>query len=172
MSVAVDILIEDERWETLWPDAEAAIVALVDHMANALSDSPRWMDAEAELCVTLADNARVHELNREWRGKDKPTNVLSFALLDGEEPEEWQSQPIRALGDIILARETVQSEAAEKGITLVSHATHLIMHGILHLLGYDHISESDAEEMERLEIRLLADLGIADPYAGHPGAPD
>lgn len=172
MTVGLDILIEDEEWLSIWPNAEAAIEHILEHVTAALPDSPRWYGAEAELSIMLADNDRVHELNREWRQKDKPTNVLSFALMDGETPDDWVGLPVRSLGDVILARETVVAEAIEKKISISDHATHLILHGILHLLGYDHIAESDAQEMEKLEIRLLHGLGIANPYVGHAGAPD
>jgi probable rRNA maturation factor len=104
------------------------------------------------VCVVLADDASLRDLNRTFRGKDKPTNVLSF---EGEGEE---------LGDIVLAYETVKREAKEQGKSFASHTAHLVVHGCLHLLGHDHERERDAEKMEALEISILARLGFPDPY--------
>ena len=127
--------------------------------------------ANPRLCVSLvfADDAEVHELNREWRGKDKPTNVLSFPMLErGELLELAFAGPPELLGDIALAFETCAREAADKGISLEHHTVHLIVHGLLHLAGYDHeTSSEDAHAMETLEINALAQMGIADPYGDH-----
>ena len=131
-------------------------------------------EGPAELSVVLADDALVHRLNREYRGKDKPTNVLSFALTEAEEPDAGEDAPVM-LGDVILAWETVAREAAEQGKTPSDHMTHLVVHGVLHLLGYDHETDDEAEEMEELETQLLGTLGIADPYAATrspPGEPN
>lgn len=120
----------------------------------------------AEISVRLTDNDEVQGLNRAYRAKDKPTNVLSFpmvqedlldALADSDDGEVL-------LGDIILARQVCESEAAEKGVTASEHAAHLIVHGTLHLLSYDHMADDEAEHMEDLERAALATLGIADPY--------
>jgi probable rRNA maturation factor len=113
----------------------------------------------AEVSVVLTDDAHQQVLNRDWRQIDKSTNVLSFP----------QIQPFTALagliGDITLARETLEREAAEMGISFNDHFTHLVVHGFLHLLGYDHIEEDEALQMEGLETQILGSLGIADPYA-------
>jgi probable rRNA maturation factor len=118
--------------------------------------------------VKLSDDAEVHALNREWREKDKPTNVLSFPMLDDEELEALLTSTYNApeimLGDIILAYETCAAEAAEKGIPIAYHATHLVIHGMLHLLGHDHIEEDEAEMMEALEVKALASMGLHNPY--------
>jgi len=114
---------------------------------------------DVELSVTLADDAAVHALNRRWRGRDAPTNVLSFA--SGERP---------LLGDVVLAYETVAREAAEQGKSLADHLAHLVTHGVLHLLGFDHEVEHEAEAMEALERRVLAGIGIADPYRDEDAA--
>lgn len=120
----------------------------------------------AEIGVVLADDALVHRLNRDYRGKDRPTNVLSFPLLDEEGGFHEGEDVTILLGDVVLAFETVAGEAREQGKTLEVHVTHLIVHGVLHLLGYDHETDEDADRMERLEARILGGLGIADPYAG------
>ncbi|MES2783632.1 MAG: rRNA maturation RNase YbeY [Pseudomonadota bacterium] len=118
--------------------------------------------------VKLSDNAEVHALNREWRDKDKPTNVLSFPMLDDEEIDALLAGTYQApeimLGDIILAFETCASEAEEKNISVAHHATHLVIHGMLHLLGHDHIEDEEAESMEALEVKALASMGLHNPY--------
>lgn len=104
------------------------------------------------------DDAEQQVLNREWRNMDKPTNVLSFPQIEPFGPV------LGILGDITLARETLEREAAEQGVSFTDHFTHLVVHGFLHILGYDHIEEQDALVMEGLETQILATLGIADPY--------
>ncbi|MGE5504762.1 MAG: rRNA maturation RNase YbeY [Actinomycetota bacterium] len=119
----------------------------------------------AELSIVLADDETVHALNRDWRGHDKPTNVLSFAALDDESAPVVPGAPL-LLGDVVLAFETCLREAEEMGKPLADHMGHLVVHGVLHLLGWDHEDEDEAAEMEGLETSLLAALGIDDPYAG------
>jgi probable rRNA maturation factor len=121
--------------------------------------------APEELCdatLVLTDDAEMRSLNRTWRGKDYTTNVLSFPA--GEPFGEAHGEP-SSLGDVVLAAETVVEEAKRKDIPVADHATHLVVHGMLHLLGHDHERDADAERMEALETKILADLGIADPYA-------
>ena len=128
-------------------------------MLAALAGAGARVRGAAELSVLLTDDAEQRALNARWRGKDAPTNVLSFP----------QIEPFGAvrglLGDITLARETLEREAAELGKSLDEHFTHLIVHGFLHILGYDHQNEAEALQMEGLETQILAGLGIADPYA-------
>jgi probable rRNA maturation factor len=113
----------------------------------------------AELSLVLTDDAEQQGLNRDWRGIDKPTNVLSFPQIEPFGAVEG------LLGDIILARETLEREAAEQGVSFADHFTHLVVHGFLHLLGYDHLEDDEALAMEGLETQILAALGVADPYA-------
>ena len=117
----------------------------------------------AELSLVLADDAMVQELNRQYRGQNKPTNVLSFAALDDEDAPEPTDGPL-LLGDVIIAYETTAAEAEAEGKSLSDHLSHLVVHGVLHLLGFDHMEEDEAEEMEGLESSILGMLGIADPY--------
>jgi probable rRNA maturation factor len=119
-----------------------------------------------EVSVRLTDDAEVQTLNREYRHKDKPTNVLSFPMVQPDLLEGLANSDDGEvlLGDIVLARETCAREAEEKSVTFADHATHLIVHGTLHLLGYDHQGDSEAEAMEALERAILATLGIDDPY--------
>ncbi|MEY3634200.1 MAG: rRNA maturation RNase YbeY [Pseudomonadota bacterium] len=118
--------------------------------------------------IKLSDNAEVHALNKEWRDKDKPTNVLSFPMLDDEELDALLAgtydAPEIMLGDIILAYEICVAEAKEKDIPVAHHATHLVIHGMLHLLGHDHIEDDEAELMEALEVKALASMGLHNPY--------
>jgi probable rRNA maturation factor len=140
-----------------WPDSLEAVADAA--IREALKQSEAEIVGVTELSVVLTDDAEQRELNRQWRGFDKSTNVLSFPQIEPFAPISG------LLGDITLARETVEREAEEMGITLEAHFTHLVVHGFLHLLGYDHIEDEDAEEMEGLETEILARLGIADPYA-------
>jgi probable rRNA maturation factor len=120
-----------------------------------------------EVTIVLAGDALVHRLNRDFRGKDKPTNVLSFpagAGPAGSPPAGSDPAPEQPLGDIVIALETTRAEARAAGKTLADHLAHLVIHGVLHLLGHDHERSGPARRMERLEVRLLAQFGIADPY--------
>lgn len=155
----IDIDIED------WP--EGNWTALAECGAQAAGEGePLLANPRLIASLLFTSDAEVHTLNREWRTRDKPTNVLSFPMLEREELEGLaQDGPPVMLGDIALAYETCAREAAEKGVTLEAHATHLIVHGLLHLAGHDHVeSDEQAEAMEALETRILAKLGIADPY--------
>jgi probable rRNA maturation factor len=149
----------DCDWEALATRAASALAQVAPELAN-----PRL-----SVSLVFADDAEVRELNAEWRGKDKPTNVLSFPMLSRAELLALAPEgPPELLGDIALALETCAREAAEKGISLEHHAAHLIVHGLLHLAGYDHeTSPEDAAAMEALEIKALALMGIADPYGDH-----
>ena len=147
-------------WEDLATRAAAALAQFAPELAN-----PRLSAS-----VLFADDAEVQALNREWRGKDKPTNVLSFPMLERAELPALRrtgedDAPPELLGDIALALETCTREATDKGISLEDHAAHLIIHGLLHLAGHDHeTSPQDAAAMEALEIKALAWMGLADPY--------
>jgi probable rRNA maturation factor len=117
-----------------------------------------------ELSVRLTGDEQVRALNAEWRGKDKPTNVLSFPMADADELDDATEGPELMLGDIVLARGVCAAEAADKAISIEAHASHLLVHGTLHLLGYDHGDDDAAADMEGREVRALARLGIGDPY--------
>jgi len=160
------ITIEDDQWLADLADAPK----LATHAAQCAIDAATLpavaCNRPLELSIVLADNDMVQTLNRDYREKDKPTNVLSFALLD--DPDEAQfyqgtDAPL-PLGDIILARETVLAETQEQEKALCDHFRHLVVHGTLHLLGYDHIQDEDATIMEALERKILDSMGIDDPY--------
>ncbi len=144
------------QWEELAERAADALAQVAPELGN-----PR-------LCVSLifTSDEEIHTLNREWRQRDKPTNVLSFPMLERADLLALTPEgPPELLGDIALAHETCAREAAEKGVPLEHHAAHLIVHGLLHLAGHDHeISPEDADAMEALETKALALMGIADPY--------
>ena len=154
-----------------WPDAldwemrggEAAAAALALTPYAALADAAPMV----EIAIRLTDDAEVQALNRDFRGKDRPTNVLSLPQVQADLLETLANSDDGEilLGDIVLARETCAREAAEKRISLEDHATHLMVHGTLHLVGYDHMDDAAAAAMEALEVKALASLGIANPYA-------
>ena len=128
--------------------------------------APELSNARLLVSVLFTSDEEVHTLNREWRGRDKPTNVLSFPMMERDGLLNLGAEgPPEMLGDIALAYETCEREAMEKGVPLEHHASHLIIHGLLHLAGHDHVhSDEEAEAMEALERQALAKLGIADPY--------
>ena len=146
-------------WDQLARDAAAAAIAESAFPQLAISERP------IELSVRLTGDEQVRELNSEWRGKDKPTNVLSFPMARADELAAANFVgPELLLGDIILAHGVCGAEAADKGMSIEQHATHLIVHGTLHLLGYDHLDEDEAADMEAREVRALHRLGIPNPY--------
>ncbi|WP_425283974.1 rRNA maturation RNase YbeY [Devosia limi] len=126
---------------------------------EALRQSKAKVKGAAELSILLTNDEEQHELNKQWRGKDSSTNVLSFPQIEPFGPV------MGILGDITMARETLVREADDLGKSFADHFSHLVVHGFLHILGYDHIDEAEALQMESLETRILASLGIDDPYA-------
>jgi len=161
MSLSLDIRVSSRLWRNL-PGARALARRAV---AAAVAQSAVRLAEGAEMSLTLSDDAELRALNARWRGLDKPTNVLSFPAAP---PERLSEAPI--VGDVIVAYETMAREAEEEGKPLVDHFRHLVVHGALHLFGYDHESEAEAEAMEALERRILASLGVADPYAAEAPA--
>ena len=156
----------DEEWDSSSTDW-SLLVRRAAEAAIAESAFPQLAQAErpVELSVRLTGDDEVRALNSEWRGKDKPTNVLSFPMAHEDDLTATTvvDQEL-LLGDIVLARGVREREAAEKDIPVERHATHLVVHGTLHLLGYDHHEDDQAEDMEQREVRALARLGIDDPY--------
>jgi probable rRNA maturation factor len=155
----------DEEWDSSSPwealVRKAAAAAIAESAFPQLNESSRHV----ELSVRLAGDEEVRALNAHWRGKDKPTNVLSFPMAEAYELDQSDEDgPAIMLGDLILARGVCEREAEDKGIAIEQHATHLLVHGTLHLLGYDHQADADAADMEAREVRALKRLGVADPY--------
>lgn len=162
LEIALD---NDGEWDS--SRAWEPLVRKAAEAAIAESAFPRLATAEhrVELSVRLTGDAEVRALNAQWRGKDKATNVLSFPMADLEELQLANiAMSELLLGDIVLAREVCAAEAAHKGVAVEDHAAHLLIHGTLHLLGYDHHDDGDAADMEAREVRALARLGIANPY--------
>lgn len=159
MTIDVDLTVEcaDPRWPQDLPE-------LLDPVVRRTLTIAGNADGPLELSVLLTDDETVRTFNRDYRAKDKPTNVLSFALTEADGPDLLPGQPT-ALGDVMLAFETVALEAQQETKSLNDHIFHLVAHGVLHLLGYDHQVEEDAREMERLETAILAEFAIDDPYA-------
>ena len=163
--IAVDLALEDPAWLDDLPDVEALAERAVTAALERACPGPAL-----SLALVLSDDARLRELNRDWRGMDKPTNVLSFpsqTLTPGQTPRAEPGMPAGMaveLGDVILARGTMVHEARDAGRPLGHHLCHLVVHGTLHLLGYDHEQDDEAETMESLERDILAGLGIPDPY--------
>jgi probable rRNA maturation factor len=154
-----EVLVVAECWQTE-PGAEATIHRAVAAAAEFVDTGP----GEAELAVMLTDDAGIRTLNSNWRGIDKPTNVLSFPAQQPTGAGGPDDAP-RMLGDIAIAYETTRKEASDEQRPLDHHLSHLVVHGFLHLTGYDHENDADAETMEGLETEILAHLGIPDPYA-------
>jgi probable rRNA maturation factor len=155
--LGVDITIEAGDWAKALPEASRLSKRAVKAVCAALEGVPEW----AEVSVLLTDDAHQRVLNRDWRGKDKATNVLSFP---GDFSDETPPGAPVLLGDIAVAFETTQAEAQDQQKSLADHFCHLVVHGMLHLLGFDHVKQADANEMEPLEIEILEGLGIASPY--------
>jgi len=153
--LTLDVIVQSPLWSKN-PDAEAVIRrAIAGAAKNTAQDN-------AEIAIVLTDDSAVREINRQWRNQDKPTNVLSFPA----------SGPATGghLGDIVIAYETLAREATAENKPFSDHLAHLAIHGYLHLLGYDHMTDAEATRMERLESEILMQLGIPDPYAGsEPG---
>ena len=160
MTITVDITKQSGDWDSAFkrtPDDQVHTIEKVCALVYS-----KFGGGDAEVSVVLADNDFVAGLNNRYRNKDKPTNVLSFPASDGFGIDGMVEQ----LGDIIIALETVQCECAQQEKSFENHFVHLVLHGMLHLLGFDHIDPQEAEEMEALEIELLMQLGIEDPYMG------
>lgn len=141
MSANLNIVLEAGEWEETLPDSQSLAEKALEFI-------------EGELSLVLADDAFIQDLNHQFRGKNMPTNVLSFPSDDED----------GYLGDVIVALETLEREAKEQGKSLAHHFTHMVIHGALHLQGYDHEDDAEAEEMENKEIQMLAEVGIANPY--------
>lgn len=154
-----EIIVVADCWQDQ-PDAEAVIQRAIAASAEATDADT----GDAELAVMLTDDAGIRTLNNNWRGIDKPTNVLSFPALQPTGPRGDDGAP-RMLGDIAIAYETLRREADDEQKPFDHHLSHLAVHGFLHLIGYDHETDGEAEEMEALEREVLAQLGIPDPYA-------
>jgi len=162
-----EVLVVAECWQSE-PDAEAVIQRAIATAAEIVNAGLNVDLGEAELAVMLTDDAGIRILNNNWRGIDKPTNVLSFPALPPAGPSGPDDAP-RMLGDIAIAYQTTRAEADDEQKPFDHHLSHLAVHGFLHLIGYDHEKDDDADAMETLETEILAQLGIPDPYTDRDG---
>ena len=157
MAPRIEFVETEPRWRRALPARRLAREAV----AAAAAEAGVTLVRGAEMTVHLVDDAAVRQLNQRWRGKDAPTNVLSFPAASGA-----RISVARLLGDVFVALPTLEREAAAEDKPLADHFRHLVLHGFLHLLGFDHETTAEAEAMEALEIRALARLGVRNPYAG------
>lgn len=157
-SPLVDLVLEDPRW------GAAGLEAVAEGAARAALVEVGRDPARHEISLLACDDVRIAALNEAFRGTARPTNVLSWPAFEGEVPEPGGGEPV-FLGDMALAFETCSREAQAAGLPLAAHAAHLVVHGLLHLLGHDHGDDTSAEAMESIETKTLASLGIADPYS-------
>ncbi len=162
----IDVTVSEPEWITSYLDLEDVAKKAMENTLKmaVLPDVVRARQIEASIVLANDDLAQV--LNREYRNKDKPTNVLSFANLDSDDPIPKEG-PVH-IGDIILAFQTIDREAKEQDKFFKDHFVHMVVHGTLHLLGYDHIEEHEATIMETLEIRILEKMNIQNPYMDKP----
>ncbi len=151
----IEITVEEPRWQKALPNCDSVVQTIVQIVLETVAT---YLTAY-EISIVLANDNFVQKLNRQYRDQDKPTNVLSFPTMDSPTP----NRPI-ILGDVILAYETIKRETEEQNKTLEEHFSHLLIHGVLHLLGYDHQTPAEAEAMEAIEVNILAEFNITNPY--------
>ena len=166
---SLNLTVNEPAWLQVLPDVETisgeVFSQVLDYVGSLEEIDFLQSGKNINVNLCLGNDDEVHALNREFRGKDKPTNVLSFANIDDESfADEWSDGKEIELGDIIIALETMQAEAGNQNLTLHDHSCHLFAHGLLHLLGYDHIEADEAEHMESFEIAILKQMNINNPY--------
>ncbi len=166
---SLNLTVNEPAWLQVLPDVETisgeVFSQVLDYVGSLEEIDFLQSGKNINVNLCLGNDDEVHALNREFRGKDKPTNVLSFANIDDESfADEWSDGEEIELGDIIIALETMQAEAGNQNLTLHDHYCHLFAHGLLHLLGYDHIEADEAEHMESFEIAILKQMNINNPY--------
>lgn len=162
----IQISIEEGTWpsEERLSEMSARVLGVAADYLRSHEKQPFPKTGAPEVSLVFTDDESIRAINAEWRGQDKPTNVLSFPAF----PVTPGKMPGPMLGDIIFAQETLTREAADLGKSFDDHLTHLMVHGFLHLFGYDHMEDEEAEKMEGLETRILAELGLSDPYGDDP----
>lgn len=155
----INLIVDSTLWQRQSLSYDHLVTSIVEFVLKK-----ELISEYVELNVRLADDAIIQQLNREFRHQDKPTNVLSFPIHESESFNIFLGEELLQLGDIALAYETIEREAKEQHKTFKDHFTHLLVHGTLHILGFDHITDEEAEEMEALEVEILKELNIANPY--------
>lgn len=161
-TIEIDVSMAEPEWAASFLDVEEVVGMAVNHTIKLATIPDILAGRELETSVVLANDDLIQVLNREYRGMDKPTNVLSFAQLDSDSPVP--DEEAYNIGDIILSYQTIDREAREQGKFFKDHFIHMVVHGTLHLLGYDHQTEDEATHMETLEIRILEKMNIQNPY--------
>lgn len=162
MNIVLDIDCSDERWNEVFEDLDGFAFLVAKAALGLVPELYKFSDHELELSFVFTDDSEIQDLNRDFRGKDKPTNVLSFPQIDWD--DDMPLIPVLNLGDNIMAFETIEREAQEQQKSIHDHTAHMLVHGVLHLCGYDHIQNDEAERMEALEVKILHELGINNPY--------
>ncbi len=166
----LEVTIRDPRWRQVVPDAETLVAQAARATLSMAHCGLGRHSCAIEASLTLADDALLRDLNHRYRGQDKPTNVLSFPADDDaawpRSDNREENAPPTLLGDVVIGRQTALREAEDQDKAVRDHLCHLVVHGMLHLLGYDHEKDPEAEEMERLEVEILSTLGVGDPYLG------
>ena len=166
-TLLVEIVAEQSDWEKgAWDGVQAdirhaAIAAF--HTGIGARNDMSAPEADIEISIRLTDDKEMRNLNAQWRSIDRPTNVLSFPNWDAVS-EPFNGEVVILLGDVVLARQTIEAEADEANLSPVNHVKHLVVHGVLHLLGFDHETEEEADIMESLEVKVLSNIGVASPY--------
>jgi probable rRNA maturation factor len=163
-AIGIVVRVDASRWRRAVPNVQALAERAARAAVATAKKRPVGKQWAGEIAVVLSDDATVRKLNRDYRGKDKPTNVLSFPNDGGVDPDGGMAP----LGDVVLALETVLAEAKDQGKRAGDHLAHLVVHGVLHLFGHDHVKDAAARRMEALETKILAGLDIADPYRVRP----
>lgn len=158
----IDVSVQEPEWEA-FEDITNLVQTIAETTLSTALLPPIAQNRQLEASIVLANDDLVHVLNREYREKDQPTNVLTFASLDDEDEMTPDGENLN-LGDVILSYQTIEREAQEQGKFMIEHLKHLTVHGVLHLLGYDHRTDEEATDMETLEIRILETLGVQNPY--------
>ncbi len=158
--IEIDVSIQNPAWENLAHIEKIVVEAATNALHGAILPKP-VIGRDLEVSLVLANDELLKVLNNNYRNQDKPTNILTFATLDSP---NFIEEGTLSLGDVIIAYETVVAEAQKDGKFITDHVRHLIVHGVLHLLGYDHIDDDDATDMETLEIRILETMGVQNPY--------
>lgn len=160
----LDIMIEDQRWTQTLPDLEKMTRKALEACFKIAEIKLPCPGRKPEISIVFADDKMVHQINKTYRNKDKPTNVISFAYLEDEKHPEQTDNEDFSMGDIILSYETVEQEATEQQKSLQDHTVHLIVHGCLHLFGYHHDNDLQAQDMEDKEVMILREMNVKNPY--------
>lgn len=164
-NVIIDLIINNKRWNTnsIFDNYIKVVNDIISKTLEFLQIKlPQ--DSQIEISVVLTDDKEIQAINKQYRNKDKPTNVLSFQIIQDDLESELKKQPHLLLGDIFISFDTLKREAKEQGKSIQNHFIHLFLHSFLHLLGYDHLEDDEAEQMESLEIKILDKMGIKNPY--------